>query len=80
VSTERGQIKLTKPSTAPLAFICGFYTLLLGSKVLLAIVVGKSTSFLEGNVYLYTMRLLGLALFAMAFALFRDGLKLLGWI
>jgi threonine/homoserine/homoserine lactone efflux protein len=65
---------------APLAFIGGFYTLLLGSKVLLAIVVGKSTSFLEGNVYLYTMRLLGLALCALAFALFRDGFKLLGWI
>jgi threonine/homoserine/homoserine lactone efflux protein len=74
-------VKAMKTSTmAPLAFICGFYTLLLGSKVLLAIVVGKSTSFLEGNVYLYTMRLLGLALCVLAFALFRDGLKLLGWI
>ena len=74
-------IKAMKTSSmAPLAFICGFYILLLGSKVLLAIVVGKSTSFLEGNVYLYTMRLLGLALCALAVALFRDGLKLLGWI
>jgi threonine/homoserine/homoserine lactone efflux protein len=67
-------------SMAPLAFISGFYTLLVGSKVLLAILVGKSTSFLEGNVYLYTMRLLGLALCVLAFVLFRDGLKLLGWI
>jgi threonine/homoserine/homoserine lactone efflux protein len=67
-------------SVAPLAFICGFYTLLLGSKVLLAIVVGKSGSFLEGNAYLYTMRLLGLILCVLALVLFRDGLKLLGWI
>ena len=74
-------VKATSTSTtAPLAFLCAFYSLLLGSKVLVAILVGKSSSFLEGKVYLYTMRFLGLALLALALALFRDGLKLLGWI
>ena len=62
---------------APLAFICSFYILLVGSKILLAITVGKSKSFLSGNVYIYTMRFLGLVLFVLAFVLFRDGLKLL---
>jgi threonine/homoserine/homoserine lactone efflux protein len=43
-------VKAMKASiVAPLAFICGFYTQLLGSKVLVAIVVGESGSFLEGN-------------------------------
>jgi threonine/homoserine/homoserine lactone efflux protein len=62
---------------APLAFIGSFYALLVGSKILLAILVGKSKSFLVGNVYIYTMRFLGLVLCVLAFALFRDGLKLL---
>jgi threonine/homoserine/homoserine lactone efflux protein len=65
---------------APLAFISSFYALLVGSKILLAILVGKSKSFLGGNVYIYTMRFLGLILCVLAFALFRDGLKLLGII
>jgi threonine/homoserine/homoserine lactone efflux protein len=65
---------------APLAFISSFYALLVGSKILLAILVGKSKSFLGGNVYIYTMRFLGLILCILAFALFRDGIKLLGII
>jgi len=63
---------------APWAFICSFYTMLVGSKILLAILVGKSRSFLGGNVYIYTMRFLGLVLCVLAFVLFGDGLKLLG--
>lgn len=63
---------------AVLAFICSFYTFLVGSKILLAILVGKSKSFLAGTVYIYTMRILGLVLCVLAFVLFRDGLKLLG--
>ncbi|MBT8356557.1 MAG: LysE family transporter [Desulfobacterales bacterium] len=65
---------------AALAFICSFLALLVGSKIVLAIVVGKSKSFLAGNVYIYIMRFLGLALCVFAFVLFRDGLKLLGII
>ncbi len=63
---------------APWAFICSFYTMLVGSKILLAVLVDKSRSFLDGNVYIYTMRFLGLALCVLAFVLFRDGLTLLG--
>ncbi len=65
---------------AALGFICSFYAFLVGSKIVLAILVGKSKNFLVGNVYIYTMRFLGLALCVLAFFLFRDGLKLLGII
>lgn len=63
---------------SPLAFIGGFYTFLVGSKILLALVVGKSKSFLRGETYLYTLRFLGMVLCVLAVALFIDGLKLLG--
>jgi len=65
---------------AALAFIGSFYALLVGSKILLAILVGKSKNFLVGKTYIYTMRLLGLALFALAFVLFLDGFRLWGVI
>ena len=63
---------------AALAFIGSFYILLVGSKIVLAILVGKSRSFLLGNKYIYTMRLLGLILIIFAGFLFRDGFRLLG--
>ena len=66
--------------TAPFAFIASFYVLLIGSKILLAVLVGRSKSFLSGTLYIYTMRLLGLSLCILALLLFRDGLKLLGII
>ena len=65
---------------APLTFIISFYTFLVGSKILLAILIGKSKSFLSGKVYMYTMRFLGVILGVLAFVLFYDGLKLLNII
>ena len=64
-------------STAPAAFIVGFYSFLIGSKILLAILVGKSKTFLSGTTYIYTMRFLGLTLCLLAMLLFYDGLSLL---
>lgn len=66
--------------TAPFAFIGSFYILLVGSKILLAVLVGRSKSFLNGTLYKNTMRLLGFALCILALLLFRDGLILLGII
>jgi len=60
------------------AFIGSFYVLLVGSKILLAVLVGRSRSFLTGRAYIYTMRILGLLLFVLALFLFRDSLVLLG--
>jgi threonine/homoserine/homoserine lactone efflux protein len=63
---------------ALVAFIAGFYITLIGSKIFLAVAVGKSKMFLSGKAYLYTLRFLGLLLCAFSFILFRDGAKLLG--
>jgi threonine/homoserine/homoserine lactone efflux protein len=65
---------------ALLSFIVSFYFFLVGSKILLAFLIGKSKSFLSGNVYRNIMRFLGLVLCIFAFILFFDGLKLLGVI
>ncbi|MFP4037157.1 MAG: LysE family translocator [Desulfobacteraceae bacterium] len=62
---------------APLAFVGSFYLLLLGSKMSLVVLVGRFKSFLSGKIYLYTMRFLGIVLWALALVLFRDGLRLL---
>lgn len=63
--------------SAFVAFLAGFYLALVGSKILLAIGVGRSRQLLQGSVYLYTMRLLGVLLALFAVMLLRDGLQLL---
>ena len=63
-----------------IAFILGFYLLLVSSKISLAIIVGKSRSFLEGKIYIYIMRLLGILLFIFSLLLFRDGLEFFGFL
>jgi threonine/homoserine/homoserine lactone efflux protein len=60
------------------AFIAGFYLLLVGSKVVLALVVGRSRTVIKGRAYVLTMRGLGLALCLLALLLVKDGLTLLG--
>jgi len=62
---------------APLVFLGGFYTLLVGSLMVLAVLTGRFKAFLSGRVYLYIMRILGLMLFVLALALFREGLNLM---
>lgn len=69
---------LSVSAVAPLLFVGGFYSFLVGAKVLLAVLVGKTKTFLTDDAYIYTMRFLGLALAAFAILLFADGLKLLG--
>ena len=61
-------------------FLLGFYVLLIGSKVGLALLVGKSRPIITGKKYIYTMRLLGLALGILAIILLSDGLELLSLI
>jgi threonine/homoserine/homoserine lactone efflux protein len=62
---------------APLVFIIRFYFFLVGSKIVLALLVGHSKSFLRDNVYIYALRFLGLLLCIFSVVLFYDGLKLL---
>jgi len=63
---------------APILFGAGFYSLLVGSKLFLAFVVGRSRAFLTGKAYLWTMRLLGCLLAAFAVFLLKDALLYMG--
>ena len=58
-------------------FLTSFYILLVGSKVLLAIVIGKSRQFLNGRIYIFIMRFLGVVLCILSATLLYDGLSLL---
>ena len=68
---------LTLGIGAPLAFLVGFYSLMVGAKIALALLVGQSRSFLTGKIYRSVMRVLGLILIGLAGALFYDGWRLL---
>jgi threonine/homoserine/homoserine lactone efflux protein len=57
---------------SPWAFLATFYALLVGSKVFIALIVGKFRTFLEGKVYLYIMRGLGVILACFGLLLLRD--------
>jgi len=61
-------------------FILGFYLLLVGSKIIVALVVDKSRDFMKSNIYIYSIRLLGFILLIFAIVFIRDGLKLFGFI
>jgi threonine/homoserine/homoserine lactone efflux protein len=65
---------------AAASFVLSFYFFLVGSKVALAFLAGRSRTFLSGKTYLATMRVLGLILIVLAGFLFRDGLRLLGLV
>ncbi|HMA67264.1 MAG TPA: LysE family transporter [Desulfosalsimonadaceae bacterium] len=65
---------------ALMAFIGTFYTMLVGAKIVLAVLVGKSKLFLSSSVYGYTLRFLGLVLCVFSLFLFHEGFKLLGLI
>ena len=58
-----------------LAFVGAFYFFLIGAKISLALLVGHSKVLLEGHLYLFVMRALGLLLGFLALALFRDALR-----
>ena len=65
-------------AAAPIVFIVGFYLPLVGSKVILAWMIGKYRTILSGSFYKNIMLLLSLMLAIFAVLLFIDGLKLLG--
>ena len=59
------------------AFLSGFYVLLVGSKVGVALMAGRSRDLLAGRPYRVAMRVLAVLLGVFALLLFREGLKLL---
>ena len=58
-------------------FILCFYLFLVGSKMFLAVIAGKSRVFLTSKGYLFTMRLLGVLLAVFAFMLIKDAVVFL---
>ena len=61
-----------------IAFLCGFYLLLVGAKVLVVVLVARSRDLLAGRPYRVVMRVLAVRLAFFAFLLFREGWKHLG--
>jgi threonine/homoserine/homoserine lactone efflux protein len=59
-------------------FVLCFYAFLVGSKIVIAVVIGKSRRFLKSNHYVYTIRFLGIILFIFAWLFVKDGLRSLG--
>ena len=57
------------------AFLFGFYLLLVGSKVGVALLAGRSRDLLTGERYRVAMRVLAVLLGFFALLLFREGLK-----
>jgi len=60
---------------AAVAFLCGFYLLLVGSKVLVVLLAARSRDWLGGRPYRVLMRVLAALLAFFALLLFREGWK-----
>jgi threonine/homoserine/homoserine lactone efflux protein len=63
---------------AAAAFLAGFYACLVGSKMLLAVIAGRSGGRLRGGAYRAVMVVLGVLLLLFAVRLAVEGLRLLG--
>ncbi|PVX51056.1 threonine/homoserine/homoserine lactone efflux protein [Balneicella halophila] len=61
-------------------FLVVFYSCLVGSKITIAILISKSKAFINQNLYVTIMRLLGITLLIFALLFFYEGLKYLGTI
>jgi threonine/homoserine/homoserine lactone efflux protein len=64
--------------SASILFILGFYMMLVGSKITVAVVVGKSKAFVESRYYVHIVRALGIVLIVFALIFVREALELLG--
>ena len=57
------------------AFLFGFYLCLVGSKVLVALLAGRSRGLLDGRLYRIVMHVLAVSLVAFGLLLFREGAR-----
>ena len=57
------------------AFIAGLYVCLIGAKILVAFLVGRSRSFLKSRGYVYVNRILGVVLAGFSIFFLRDGMR-----
>jgi threonine/homoserine/homoserine lactone efflux protein len=67
-------------AVAPAFFLVLFYGCLVGSKIGVAAVVGRSRHFLQSTAYIWIIRSLGILLMAFAGFFFKEGLRYLGWL
>jgi threonine/homoserine/homoserine lactone efflux protein len=61
--------------TTLVLYFLAFYTLLIGSKIAVALLADKSKEFLTNNLYIWIMRILGFLLFIFAVLFFVDSIK-----
>lgn len=74
-------LKASQHSAAwALGFVCSFFVSIVGAKVLIALLVGRSRGFLSKAPYLWAMKILGVLLIGFAVLLFHDGAVLTGLI
>lgn len=59
---------------APTFFVIAMYVFMIGAKISVATMVGKSKRFLTSNLYKYLIRFLGLVLLFFAIYFFREGM------
>jgi threonine/homoserine/homoserine lactone efflux protein len=58
-------------------YFLSFYTLLIGSKICIVLIVERSKTLLDNRAYIWAMRILGITLFIFAIFFFYDGIKIL---
>lgn len=63
---------------AAAGFVVCFFTCIVGTKMTIALIIGRYRDFLSGRIYLWTMRFLGVCLIGFSFVLVYEGLKLTG--
>ena len=63
--------------SATVLFILGFYSLLIGSKIGIVIIVEKFKSFVKSKHYIYVVRALGFALILFSLIFAKEGLELI---
>ena len=61
----------------PVMFLAGFYGCLVGAKLVVATLAGRSRLLLAGRGYVFLLRTMGIALAVFALMFFRDGWQLL---
>jgi threonine/homoserine/homoserine lactone efflux protein len=64
--------------SATILFVVGFYSLLVGSKICIALIVEKSKSFIQSKYYVHIIQSLGIALMLFALVFVYEGLRLFG--
>ena len=60
-----------------IAFIAAFYFCLVGSKIIIALLVGRFKQFLSGKIFVYLRRILGLILWVFGVLFLMEGFRLL---